>query len=144
MKKNICIIIGTGIIVIICSWFIFSNGFWKNNTNKADIVQQTVGEEVVLTIDDGGGSPDTFTTEFKEGMTAFDLLKGQAGKSVLTLKTKSYDTGIFIEAIGAKENGQDGKYWLYYVNGQMPMVSADKQFLKAGDKVEFKFEKSSF
>ena len=52
--------------------------------------------------------------------------------------------GILIEAIGEKENGKDGKYWLYYVNGEMPQVAADKQILKANEVVEFKFEKSPF
>ena len=45
---------------------------------------------------------------------------------------------------GIEENGENGKYWLYYVNGEMPMVSADKKELRPGDKVEFKFEKSPF
>ena len=103
-----------------------------------------VKQEVILVIDDGGGTPRRFETEFKQGMTAFDLLKEGAEKLALTTKTKTYDIGIFIEAIGDKENGQDGKYWLYYVNEEMPMVASDKKEIKIGDKVEFKFEESAF
>ena len=101
-------------------------------------------KEVVLAINDGSGNIDTLAIEFKEGASAFDLLKEGAEKLALALKAKNYDIGIFIEAIGDKENGQDGKYWLYYVNGEMPMAAADKNPLKIGDRVEFKFEKSSF
>jgi len=144
MKKNIYIIIGVGIIVIIGGWLMFSNNLWQVGVKETNVVQETAEKEVVLVIDDGGGNPNTFIAEFKEGMTAFDLLKEEAEKLALALKTKNYDIGIFIETIGDKENGQDGKYWLYYINGEMPMVAADKKEIKAGDKVEFKFEKSPF
>ena len=33
---------------------------------------------------------------------------------------------------------------MYYVNGVLPMVAADKKEIKSGDIVEFKFEKSPF
>jgi len=144
MKKNIYIIIGMGIIVVIGSWLLLSYGFWQDSVKETNVVQEIAEKEVVLVIDNGGGNPNTFITEFKEGMTAFDLLKKEAEKLALALKTKNYDIGIFIEAIGEKENGQDGKYWLYYINGEMPMVAADKMIIKPGDKVEFKFEKSPF
>jgi len=61
----------------------------------------------------------------------------------MVLKTKTYDFGIFIEAIGDKENGEDGKYWMYYVNEEMPMMAVDKKEIGPGDKIEFKFEKST-
>jgi hypothetical protein len=106
--------------------------------------EQKAEEKVFLTINNGQGNPRESEFVFEEGITAFDLLDKYSKQQNLTLKTKSYDAGIFIEAIGSVENGQDGKYWMYYVNGQMPMVAADKQELTEGDKVEFKFETSNF
>jgi len=147
MKKiNIFIGIGIGIIIIVSSWIIFSEKIEKPiSEEEIGIPQENIKKETVsLVIDDGSGAPKIFETEFNKEITAFDLLKNKAGELNLVLKTKTYDIGIFIEAIGDKENGQDGKYWLYYVNGEMPMVSADKRELKAGDKVEFRFEKSPF
>jgi len=133
------------IILVIGGWFIFLNKINQTlSLEKVEISQQEVKEEVSLTIDNGEGAPWEFRADFKEGMTAFDLLKEKADESGLTLKTKTYDIGIMVETIGDKENGQDGKYWLYYVNGELPMVAVDKQELKPGDKVEFKFEKSPF
>ncbi|MBU2540210.1 DUF4430 domain-containing protein [Patescibacteria group bacterium] len=143
-KKFIYIIIGAVIIVIIGSWLILSSDFWQANVKENNVALETVGKEAVLVIDYGEENPKTSVAEFKEGMTAFDLLEEEAKKLYLALKTKNYDIGIFIEAIGDKENGQDGKYWLYYINGEMPMISADKMIIKSGDKVEFKFEKSTF
>jgi hypothetical protein len=111
---------------------------------ETGIPKNNIRQEVILVIDEGEGTIKTFETEFKEGMTAFDLLKEKTGEIDLTLKFKTYDVGVFIEAIGDKENGEDGKYWLYYVNGEMSQVASDKQLLVPGDKVEFKFEKSPF
>lgn len=144
MKKNIYIIIGVGIIVITGSCLISSNGFWQAGVEKNNSALETIGEEVILTVNDGEKEPITFEVDFIEGTTVFDLLKNKTEEAGITLKTKAYDIGTIIESIGDKENGQDNKYWLYYVNEEMPMVSVDKMIIKPGDKVEFKFEKSPF
>lgn len=143
-SKKIIILIGVAIIIT-AIWLVFSEKI--NQSIFPEEIQtppEEIREEVVLVIDYGEGSPQTFEVEFKEGLTAFDLLKNKAEELEILLKTKTYDMGIFIEAIGNKENGQDGKYWMYYVNDELPMVAADQQAIKAGDKVEFKFEKSPF
>jgi hypothetical protein len=146
MKKNnvfILIIIGlvaiVGVLLDFCS-FISSPvvpleiGIFHNNAKRS----------VILVIDDGGGVLKNFKGELKEGMTALDLLKEGAAELNLDLTVKSYDIGVFIETIGQKKNGDSGKYWMYYVNGELAPVAADKKDLKAGDRVEFKFEKSPF
>lgn len=139
-RKSI-IIIGLGLIIIAAGWMILSS---KINQPEIGPLQEDIAEMVVLVIDDGEGLPQTFEAEFEEGMTAFDLLKRKTEEMAISLKTKTYDIGIFIEAIGDKENGQDGKYWMYYVNDEMPMIGAGQQEIKPGDKVEFRFEESSF
>ena len=148
MKKNIFIVAAIIIIIIIGGWLIFSNkesqSVPQNETEISQQSQENLKEKINLIIDSSEGDLKTFEVEFNEGMTAFDLLKQETEKLGLTLKAKSYDMGVFIEAIGNREGGEDGKYWLYYVNGEMPQVAADKQEIKAGDKVEFKFEKSPF
>lgn len=144
MKKNIYIIIAVVAIIFIAVWLVVYTDLGRTGVKKTNVIQKITGEEAVLVIDNGEGSPKTFTAEFKEGMTAFDLLKEETEKLSLALKTKKYDIGIFIEAIGDKENGQEGKYWLYYVNGKLVDISADKQKVEPGDHVEFKFEKSPY
>lgn len=146
MKKiNILLVTGLGIIIIVGSWLIFSGEINQLiPQGKVEIYPEDIQQEVVLVVDDGEGSPRTFEAKFEAGMTAFDLLKEKTGESNISLKTKSYDIGIMIEEIGDKKNGESGKYWLYYVNGEMPPVAADKKEIKPGDKIEFKFEKSPF
>lgn len=133
------------IILVILGWAIFLNKDNLFNLQKeSESHRLETREKVSLVINKGEGSPIIINSDFRERMTAFDLLKEKTGELDLTLKTKTYDIGIFIEAIGDKENGENGKYWLYYVNGEMPQVATDKKEIKAGDKVEFKFEKSPF
>lgn len=144
VKKNIYVIVVTLAIISIAGWFFATTDFKQNDvtTAKSDIVQDLESKDVALLLDDGEGTSKIITATFVKGMTAFSLLKQEVEKLPLALKTKNYNTGVFIEAIGEKENGQGGKYWLYYVNGSLPMISSDKKEIKAGDKVEFKFEKS--
>jgi hypothetical protein len=101
-------------------------------------------ERVFLTIDDGRGELKNFGSPLIEKMTAFDLLKKIAEGSNIELKTKSYEIGVLVESIGDRTNGQEEKYWMYYVNGEMPNIASDKKEINPGDKIEFKFEKPSF
>ncbi|MFH1462579.1 MAG: DUF4430 domain-containing protein [bacterium] len=148
MKKiNIFLIIITGIII--GGYAVFSDQVKEFfNQTEAEPFKESIEEKAVLAIlviDNGEGLPQTFEeAELEEGITAFGLLERKAEEMDIVLKTKTYDMGIFIEAIGDKENGEDEKYWMYYVNNEMPMVAADKQELSSGDRVEFRFEKPSF
>jgi len=147
MKKiNIFIGIGIGLIIITAVCVISSGKIGRFVPDReVKISQEKIEKKVMLIIDSGEELlSKAIETEFKEGMTAFNLLSDETEKLNLTLKFKTYNMGVFIEAIGNKENGEDGKYWLYYVNGEMPQLAANKQLLSSGDKVEFKFEKSPF
>jgi hypothetical protein len=145
MKKlNVLIGILAGIVILGSAWVIYTKINEQPLTEEEDIYQVVSQKEATLVVDYGEGEPKTIEIDFEEGMTAFDVLEKGTGELDLGLKTKTYDMGIFIEAIGEKENGQDNKYWLYYVNEEMPQVAADKKEIKTGDKVEFKFESSPF
>ena len=139
------------LILIIFAIIIAGGLLLKNQINlnffkeKAQNPPETTFQQPEITLSiNNGESVKNFQAGFQQEMTAFDLLKEGAKKLNLDLKTKTYDIGIFIELIGDKENGQDGKYWFYYVNGELAQVAADKKEIKPGDKVEFKFEKSPF
>jgi len=146
MPKKTNILIGAVIIILVIGGVMtfLNKAIPPTPQGGTEISPPGVKQEVSLTIDDGEGTLKTFKSKFKEGMTVFDLLEEKTRELGLTLKTKTYDIGVLVEVIGGKENGENGKYWLYYVNGEMPMVSADKKELRPGDKVEFKFEKSPF
>ncbi len=101
-------------------------------------------EKTILNINFGKGEVKQFELEIKEGKTVLDFLKEKTQQSGLNLQTKTYNMRVLVEAIGEKENGEDNKYWIYYVNDETPMVSVDKKEINPGDKIEFKFQESIF
>ncbi|MFZ2969660.1 MAG: DUF4430 domain-containing protein [Minisyncoccia bacterium] len=56
----------------------------------------------------------------------------------------NYDYGVFVESIDGIRNGDEGKYWQYYVNGSLGDVAADKKILQEGDRVEWRFEEAPY
>lgn len=79
--------------------------------------------------------------ELKANQTVLDLLKELAANNNIDVQTKDYgELGVLVTKIGDKENGQDNKYWQYFVNGAKPLVGADRYQLTGGENVEWKFE----
>jgi hypothetical protein len=113
----------------------------QTTVQTPDETQQTKNE-VTLVIDDGTNNLQTFTQNYTEKMTAYDLLKKVTDTKSIALSVSSSSFGVMINKIGEKKGGEEEKYWMYYVNSKAPQVAADKYELKAGDKVEFKFEKT--
>lgn len=48
--------------------------------------------------------------------------------------------GVFIESINGKKNA-DGYFWILYVNGKSSDTGASQTTLKAGDAIEWRYEK---
>lgn len=54
---------------------------------------------------------------------------------------KGYNS-FFIEAINNIKNGEDDKYWQYYVNGVFAGIGCSSYLLDDNDIVEWRFEQS--
>jgi hypothetical protein len=82
-----------------------------------------------------------------EDSTVFSLLQDLAQKRNLDIETSYYEgMGVLVESIdmvGNKGAGDD-RYWQYWVNGELPMVSSDKMQVEKDDVVEWKFEPVAF
>jgi len=67
-------------------------------------------------------------------------------KKPFAFTSKEYaGLGHFVESInGIKNNPQENKYWIYYINGQSAPVGISQYVLKKGDVIEWKFENSKF
>jgi len=78
-------------------------------------------------------------------ITALELLTEMTAEKKVNLKTKDYaGLGKMIVKIGDLTNGQDNKYWQYWVNGKLANIGADSYQVEANDTIEWKFESSSF
>ena len=148
MNKNTLIKILLVFIVFFIGWLIYLNVVQENAGQEA-LVQQKVEEtekteNTVFLIIDNGEEIESFEYKFKESLTVFDLLRIKTEEFNIELDFQASDMGIFVNAIGNKKGGNNNKYWLYYVNGEIPMVAVDKQELYSNDTVEFKFQESIF
>lgn len=66
------------------------------------------------------------------------------GRKIL-ITTKEYEgLGTLVTAIGQNENGTDGKYWQYTINGAAPTVGADAYIPQEGDVIAWMFSSSAF
>jgi hypothetical protein len=99
---------------------------------------------VAVLIDDGEKVTGYDKLSLPKTANALELLKQVTSKNNLKLDyDSSSPMGAFVKQIGEKVNGQDTKYWQYWVNGVQPMVAADKQPLKGGETVLWTFRKSA-
>lgn len=77
-----------------------------------------------------------------QGDTAFSLLERsgqQNGFSVDSTYYTAFDSTL-VNSINNVVGGTDGKYWQYYVNGNLPTIGADKYIIANGDLLTWSFE----
>ena len=76
----------------------------------------------------------TFTGQ--KDKTVLEQLQAEADS--VDIKESSY--GPYVDSINGVVGGTDGKYWTFYVDGQMANIGAAEYKTKGGEKVEWKFE----
>lgn len=101
-------------------------------------------EQTKVIIDRGTGTTLQTTVDVKEGSTALEAVKEATGDFGLTMETAWYgEMGTLLTSVGGLTNGQEDKYWSFYLNGKYGSVAMDKQIIQPGDKIEVRFEKIS-
>ena len=80
------------------------------------------------------------------GDTVFTLLERSSSRNSFSLEYTYYEEfdAMLIDSINNVENGEDGKYWQYYVNKDIPMIGADNYRVSNGDYIEWRFEVVSY
>ena len=97
----------------------------------------------------GGYSGPPPIDEAREGLRPEHhiLYEGEEGKTVLELlettaesvATKGQGEELLVTTINSIEGGREGRYWLYYVNGEAGLISASRMNTVEGDSVEWLF-----
>ncbi len=74
--------------------------------------------------------------------TVFALLQRALDRHDYTFEYTYYPDfdATLINTIHTTKNGDNGKYWQYYINGDLPMVGADQYIISNGDLIEWRFE----
>ena len=122
------------LVVIISNSDIFAyNTGEENSRNYVDEVSMTI-------------ISSNWSIEYKnistENVTVADFLLECAYKNNFTVEKdfwSGYDS-FFIVAINNIHNGEDGKYWQYYINGNFSDVGCSNYLLDDNDVVEWRFE----
>ncbi len=136
--KKATIILAAGALLLLGTSFYYSQDFWYSSRsldNSSSFAQAS------LDIDFAGGEILRCNKSLALNSTVFDLLKlCLEGAEPVPLEYKSYgEMGIFVNIIGERKSGDDGRYWQYRVNGIYSSVAADKYIIQNGDEVFWKF-----
>lgn len=133
MKRFALIFVGLLAVVLFVACFVLYVS--KSQPSSEQTVQ--VFSSVTLTIDFGDS---VSTISSIPATTAYDALVVGAKKENLSVTTKTYDFGIFVESIGEKKSSAENA-WIFFVNGASGTQAADKTKIQSGDSVEWKYIK---
>lgn len=79
-----------------------------------------------------------------DDMTALDALMEMSQQHGFEVRTQTFDLGTYVDGISEFSSGQDNQYWMFYVNGEFALESADNIIVQGDDLIEFKFEESIY
>lgn len=103
--------------------------------------------EVDVIVDLGDGTVLTYTVTIEENTPYRALMQAARPENGnLTVESTYYAMydSVMVNSIAGHENGEDSKYWAFYVNDEMPMLGADTFKLEDGDTVKWIFEVPSW
>jgi len=81
--------------------------------------------------------------DFSADKNIFELTEALANQQNWIFTFDDYgDMGILISQIGEQKNGQDQKYWQFFVDDKQPQISVEKYYPEPGKTIEWKFIKS--
>ena len=116
-----------------------------DESSNSNASEDNLKEEAVLAIDYGGGkASDNYSIIIEPGMTVMGMMKKAKDNSGLSYG-ESADWPGYIQSInGVKEDVSKNTFWILYQNGEMANEGASTLKIKAGDKIEWKYEGYSF
>lgn len=131
-------------LAAIAVWlFGYAIGTSRERAVLSAVQRVLANRSVAVLVNDGEQLRSVDITRLPAGATVLTALEQAAQEKQLTLDVdKSSSMGAFVKQIGDKANGQDGKFWQYYVNGTQPMIAADRLEVKGGEIILWTFSKS--
>lgn len=113
----------------------------NTNTNGNVKGAETAALTIPLTITKGSGDPVQYEVSVQPDTTALALLRQASTEHNFAIHTKTYSFGDLVDGIDGI-TADDTHFWSFYVNGTAAAVGAGDYKIQAGDKIEFRFEKS--
>lgn len=114
--------------------------FYRKSAAPQTPKNEAVLGQATLVMDYGDGKRETVSFAPQPDQTVFDTLKLVAEEKKIALEIQQYDFGVFVKTIGGYKSSAE-MAWIYFVNGTAGTIAADKQAIKAGDLIEWKYIK---
>lgn len=80
----------------------------------------------------------------KKASHSYTLVKDETALSLLSrtqkIEVKTYSFGTLVESIDGIKNGNENKYWLFYVNAKESKMGAGDYKLQPNDTVEWRYQ----
>ena len=115
----------------------------ENELHIAVIALRAPGDDLLLGVPEGSSVYEAM--KIANETQVVETLPSQHRKPRFQFAGKDFGAGLgfFVQEInGVKENPGQGMYWIYYVNGKKASAGVSSVFLKQGDIVQWKYEKS--
>jgi hypothetical protein len=105
---------------------------WLENSDEMSVKLVVIGDNWMI-------KDNIFAYEEE---TVFSILEEFTERNDISLESTYYEQfdSVLIESLGINYNGEEGKYWQYYVNNDIPMIGCDKYYIFNGDCIEWRFE----
>lgn len=111
----------------------------NNGQVKGAQVAQNVAQVKVTLVVNTGEKKESYDMTSLPDAKVVDVLKAASAQYNFALEIKDSAYGPFVQSIAGKA-GENGKFWMYYVNGSQAMVGVGEQKITEGDIIEFRFE----
>lgn len=125
----------TLLISFVAFALLLGGGAWAYATYQPQ--QATTEPESVAVVDTKTRTRTEITYTAKTGITSLEQLKDEAD----TVVVKDSEYGKYVDSIEGHVGGVDGKYWSFYVDGEMSEVGAGSYTQKGGEKIVWKYQK---
>ena len=136
--KNIIFVAIAIIVIALVGAGLVGTGIISTESLKLD--SKTINATLIIVY--GDNEVDTYTLEISNA-TVYSLLIQASNQYDFEVGSYYYDNykSHYIYSINNVVEGNNNKFWQYYINGEYGIVGADQQVLKNGDTVEWKYQK---
>lgn len=141
-KRDVIVYLCIAVLLIMIVYYVSVGDLFQNQQNPN---QRTYVHDVELTI----SAPNwtvTYTSENTTNITVADFLFEWANNEQIVIEKRyfsGYDS-FLIEVIGNYSNGNQDRYWQYYVDGNYADKGCSAYVLTDGDVVLWSFESSNW
>jgi len=112
----------------------------KANYTPTTVTTESAPEQLTATLKT---SDRTYTLKFQPDTTLLEAMRQLTARSEqpFMFSGKEYSSlGFFVDEInGIKNDPGNGKYWIYYINGQTAQIGISNYKLIQGDIIEWKY-----